>query len=491
MRARLFPILVTAAAACAHRPAPGLDSGSSAPVRVPLRQAAAMPLPQSDAEWRAVGTEATQLLVEYLRINTTNPPGSEDAAARWLAAILRREGIAAEILEPRPGKANLVARLAGDGSARPIVLLSHMDVVLASPEYWSVDPFGGVLRDGAVWGRGALDMKGEGIAQLMTMLLLHRAGVPLRRDVILIATADEEVVGGVGAAWIVDQHPEVLRDAEFLLNEGGEMLVGGDGVVRYVAIGTTEKTPLWLDVTARGPAGHGSRPLAGNAVHRLIAALDRIAQHETPLAVTPTVAAHFRARAEGEPDSLRRRWYRDLEAALTDTAAVRALTADPALNAMLRNTIAVTGLQGSAKTNVIPPVATATVDVRLLPGADPDAFLAELRRVVGDSAVTIEPQGPVWAASESAMDTELYHAIVAAAQTRHPDAVIAPYMLQGFTDSFLFRRLGIASYGVRPFPVTSDEVAAVHGNDERLRVDALLQGVRWYLDVVSRVAARE
>jgi len=459
-------------------------------VRVPLEHAAAITVPQSDAEWLAVADEATALLAEYLRINTTNPPGNEVVAARWLAEILRREGITADILESGPGKANLVARLPSDSSARPVVLLSHMDVVLASPERWTVDPFGGVVRDGAVWGRGALDMKGEGIAQLMTVLLLHRAGVPLRRDVILVATADEEILGGAGASWIVEHHPAIVRDAEFVLNEGGEMWEGADGKVRAVAVGTTEKTPLWLTVTARGPAGHGSRPLPGNAVHRLITALDRIVHYTTPLTVTATVAAHFRDRAPAEPDSVRRRWYADIGAALADSAAVRALTADPVINAMLRNTISVTGLHGSAKTNVIPPEATATIDVRLLPGADPAAFLHELRQLVADTAVTIEPQGHFWPASESGTETELYRAIVAATHALHPEAVIMPYMLQGFTDSYLFRGLGIASYGVRSFPVTVEEASAVHGNDERLRVEALVQGVRWYFEVVSRVAAR-
>jgi len=486
----LVPLLLAATlmAACARRAAPGLDAPTSAPV--PRAQAAAITLPRSDAEWRAAGDEAARLLADYLRINTTNPPGNEIAAARWLAAVLARDGIAAQLFEPAPGKANLVARLRGDGSARPIILLSHMDVVVASAAYWSVDPFDGLIRDGAVWGRGALDMKGEGIAQLMTVLLLRRAGVPLKRDVILLATADEEINGGVGAQWIVEHHPELVRDAEFLLNEGGETLMDSSGVVRYVGIGTTEKSPLWLDVTARGTTGHGSKPLPDNAVHRLIRALARIAAYETPLVVTPTVEAYFHGLAAIEPDADRRRWYGDIRAALADSAAVRLFSADPVSNAMLRNTIAVTGLWGSEKTNVIPPVARAAVDVRLLPGADSSAFLAELRRVVDDTGVTIALQGRTWDATESGIDTDLYRAIVTAARARHPQAAIVPYLLQGFTDSHWFRRLGIASYGIGPFPVTAAEDATVHGNDERLRLDALATGVRLYFDVVYGVAAR-
>ncbi len=449
-----------------------------------------MTVPLSAEDWDAVGEEAAGLLSAYLRINTANPPGNEIAAARWLADVLARDGIESRTLEPRPGKANLVARLRGDGSARPLILLNHMDVVRASPEFWTVDPFSGAIRDGAVWGRGALDMKGEAVAQLMTVLLLKRAGVPLKRDIIFLATADEEISRGVGAQWVVERHPELVRDAEFLLNEGGETLVGPDGAVRYVGIGTTEKSPFWLDVVARGTAGHGSRPIADNAVHRLVRAVSRLAAYETPLAVTPTVDAYFRALAPAESDSARRQWYGDIRTALRDSAVVRALTADPATNAMLRNTIAVTGLRGSEQTNVIPPVATAAVDVRLLPGTDPTAFLADLVKVVGDSDVTLRPQGDTWGATASAGDTELYRAIAATARALHPAAVIAPYMLQGFTDSHYFRRLGVASYGIGPFPVTADEDAGVHGNDERLPLAALRTGVRFYFDVVFRVAAR-
>lgn len=446
--------------------------------------------PQADADWDDLSREAAHLLAAYLRINTTNPPGNELAAARWLADVLRRDGIEARIFEPQPGKANLYARLAGDGSARPLILLNHMDVVLASREYWQVDPFAGVIRDGYLWGRGALDMKGEGIVQLMTLLALKRSGVPLKRDVIFLATADEEIGAGVGAAWIVQEHPELVRDAEFLLTEGGTIRATGQGQIEYYGIGTTEKSPFWLDVTSRGTPGHGSRPSADNPVHRLVRALARIEAYRTPLVVTPTVERYFRELAAVESDPTRRRWFADIRAALDDTAAARAITSDPTYNALLRNTIAVTGLAGSNKTNVIPPVATATVDVRLLPGQDPAAFLAELTRVVGDSAVTVTPQGPSWPATESPADNELARAIAAAARARQPEAIVTPFMLSGFTDSHYFRRLGIASYGVSPFPLTSAESRGVHGNDERLSLDALRFGLRFVSDIVVRVAAR-
>jgi acetylornithine deacetylase/succinyl-diaminopimelate desuccinylase-like protein len=468
---------------------PPLAGPSNAPVLETPARVALMTAP-GDAEWKALGDEATALLSQYLRINTTNPPGNEIATARWLAEVLRRDGIESQIFEPAPGKANLYARLAGDGTARPIILLNHMDVVLASPEYWTVDPFGGVIKDGAVWGRGALDMKGEAIAQLMTLLVLKRAHVPLRRDVIFLATSDEEIGAGVGAAWIVQQRPDLVRGAEFLLNEGGNIRANARGDVEYYGIATTEKSPFWLDVIARGTAGHASRPTPDNPVHRLVRALDRIAAWRTPLVVTPTVNRYFRDLSPLVSDTMQRRWFADIATALRDSNVAQAITANIGYNALLRNTISITGLKGSDKTNVIPPIATAVLDVRLLPGQDPAAFLADLTRVIGDSAVTLRPQGPNWPATESSTDTDLYRALVAVARARHPNAVVTTSMLAGFTDSHHFRRLGITSYGLGPFPLTPGAESGIHGNDEHVSIDALRFGVRFYYDVVTRVAAK-
>jgi acetylornithine deacetylase/succinyl-diaminopimelate desuccinylase-like protein len=488
--ASLFLCAAAAAGCGAGRPMSTLAGPSSAPVMETPARVALMTAPRGDAEWNALGDEAAALLSQYLRINTTNPPGNEIVAARWLAAVLRREGIEVQVFEPAPGKANLYARLRGDGSARPLILLNHMDVVLASPEYWQVDPFSGVVRGGYIWGRGALDMKGEGIVQLMTVLILKRAGVPLRRDVIFLATSDEEIGAGVGAGWFTEHHADLIRDAEFLINEGGTIRANERGGVDYYGVGTTEKSPFWLDVTARGTAGHGSRPTADNPVHRLVRALDRIADWRTPLAVTPAVERYFHDLAGVETDSMRRRWFADIRAALRDSDAARAITGDLTYNALLRNTISITGLKGSDKTNVIPPVATAALDVRLLPGQEPAAFLAELERVVGDTAVTFRPQGPSWPATESPTDTELFRAIEAAARARHPGALVTTPMLAGFTDSHYFRRLGIASYGLGPFPLTTSDSRGVHGNDERVSLEALRFGVRFLYDVVGRVAGR-
>ncbi len=493
---RFAPLLALAlVVACARPPRaaappqPGLFGPSSQPVLLPPRQFEP-DVPRTDAQWRAVGREAAALLSQYVAINTTNPPGNELQTANWLKAVLAREGIDAEVFEPRPGKANLYARIKGDGSARPLILLNHMDVVLASPEYWKVDPFSGSVQDGYLWGRGALDMKGEAITQLLSLLTLKRAGVPLRRDVIFLATADEEIGGGVGAGWFVEHHPEVVQDAEFLLTEGGAIRTDATGRIEYYGVGTTEKSPFWLNLTAHGTPGHGSRPTPDNPVHRLVRALSRIAAYQTPLVVTPAVERYLRDLSTIESDPARRAALADVRAALRDSAAARLLTGDLTYNALLRNTISITGLQGSDKTNVIPPTARATLDVRLLPGQEPQTFLADLVRVVSDSGVEITPQGPSWPATESPTETELFRAIVAAARERTPDALVTTPPLTGFTDSHYFRRLGIVSYGLSPFPLNQAESRGIHGNNERVSLDDLMFGVHFVYDVVARIAAK-
>ncbi|HEX4574625.1 MAG TPA: M20/M25/M40 family metallo-hydrolase [Gemmatimonadales bacterium] len=497
-RSTLCGVSCLVLAACARAPGAARPGALPQPAAVvPSPPGTALPprglapdVPTTEEQWRALGREAAALLSQYVAINTTNPPGHELQTATWLKAVLARDGIAAQVFEPEPGRANLYARVKGDGSARPLILLNHMDVVLASPEYWKVDPFQGVVKDGYVWGRGTLDMKGEAITQLLTLLTLRRARVPLRRDIIFLATADEEVGGGVGAGWIAEHHPELVQDAEFLLTEGGTIRADPSGKIDYYGVGTTEKSPFWLVATAHGTAGHGSRPTPDNPVHRLVRALDRLAAYPTPLVLTPATERYLGDLATLEPDPTRRRWLGDLRAALRDSTARRLLTADLTYNALLRNTISITGVKGSDKTNVIPPVATAALDVRLLPGQDPRAFLAELERVVDDTAVVLTPQGPNWPATESATDTDLFRAIVAAARARDPKVLVTTPPLTGFTDSHYFRRLGIVAYGVSPFPLDATESRGVHGNNERVSLDGLTFGVHFMYDVVARVVAR-
>lgn len=480
-------LLASACRSAARRP--GLDGPSSAPVRETPRRAALITGPH-EGDWPAIGEEAVGLLRDYLRINTANPPGNEAAAAAWLALVLRREGFEVEVFESAPGRANLVARLRGDGTARPIVLLHHMDVVEATREFWSTDPFGAEVRDGYLYGRGTLDMKGHAIVQLMTLITLRRANTPLARDIIFLATADEEAGGEAGAGWVVRHRPDLVRDAEFLLTEGGSMDADARGAVTGVFVGVSEKAPFWLNVTARGRAGHGSRPNPDNAVERLVRAMGRLAAWDPPLVVTSVAERFFQAIATRETDPRRRAWLENPRDAIADSAGRAWLLADPYFEALLRNTIAVTRLSGSGKVNVIPPLARGEVDVRLLPGQDTGAVLAELRRVVDDTMVTLASQGVTWEATESPVDNPLVRAVEEVTQRRYPGVLVAPMLLAGFTDAHYFRRLGIASYGVGVIAEPEADQTRIHGNDERVLTSAIGPAVRYLYEILVRVAGR-
>lgn len=441
----------------------------------------------SPPDFDALGREAAERLAEYLRVRTVNPPGNETAGARWLQEVLAREGIASEIFESSPGRGNLYARLPGRGTARPLILLSHIDVVPATESAWQVDPWSGETRTGEVWGRGALDMKGTGIVELMTLVALKRRGIPLGRDLILIANADEET-GSTGAEWFIKEKADLIRDAEFLINEGGHNRAGAEGRTEYYGVGVTEKIPYWVRLTARGSPGHGSLPRPDNAAARLVRALGRVAGYETPLRLTPPAERYFKDLASREADPRIRGWLADPAAALRTRAGRRFFTGNLYYNAILRNTISITALKGSDKTNVIPPEATAELDVRLLPGSSPADFVAELRRVIGDSAVEITPLRPEREATTSPLESALVEAVREAVDAMDPGALLTTPMLTGYTDSYYYRSLGIGAYGLSPFRLTEAESRTVHGNDERVSLANLRFGVEFFYRIVERVA---
>src|SRR5688572_16265891 len=274
----------------------------------PLRSAAA----QTPINWDALAKESQTLLSQYLRINTTNPPGNEIVAARWLKAILDKEGISTQILDSATlgaGRANLYARLKGNGRKKAIALVNHMDVVPATPSQWEVDPFSGAVKDGFIWGRGAIDMKGEAIAHLMAMIALKRAGVALNRDIVFIANADEEF-GSTGGLVFVKNHADLLKDVEYIITEATENRVV-NGKVDYFSVGVAEKRTFWQRLTVKGVPSHGSRPTKDNPVPRLVAALDKIAKYETPLHVTPGVDKFFRDISRLYPDP-RKTWLANI-----------------------------------------------------------------------------------------------------------------------------------------------------------------------------------
>ena len=435
----------------------------------------------------ALAAEATSWLQEYLRIRTANPPGNETEGAKFLQAVLAREGIASDILESAPGRGNLVARLPGTGARRPLVLLHHIDVVPADSSRWRFPPYSGVIEDGDVWGRGAQDTKGLGIIQLATMVALKRRGIVLSRDLILVANADEEL-GSTGSVWFTQQKADLLRNAEFLLNEGGENLMGNDGKAISYGLDATEKVPYWLRLTVRGEPGHGSRPTAGNAALRLSRVLGRIADWETPLVLTPPAEAYLRALATRETNPTYRAWLADPAAALRDSAAAAWLTSDRYQNAILRNTVTITVLHGSTNTNVIPAEASAEIDVRLLPGQRPEEFLAQLRGVIRDTTVEITPISRLRSARSSPVDGPVLDAFTGAVNAMDPGALVLPKMLTGYTDSYDYRALGIDAYGIESWRTTEAIGATTHGNNERVPVPEVRFGVEFYYRIVEQLA---
>lgn len=431
---------------------------------------------------------------EYLRIDTTNPPGNEIRAVTFYKKIFDQEGIENKVFEYAPGRGDLWARISrtasgGAGDAkRPIILLNHMDVVTSDASHWKVPPFSGEIKDGYLWGRGAQDMKDEGLAQLVVMVMLKRENVVLDRDVIFLAVADEEAEG-TGTDWFIKNQRDLLGNAEFLINEGGENLLE-NGKVKYVGVDVGEKTTFWLHVVAHGRPGHGSRPNPDSAPNRLVRALDKIIVYKTPMRVLPVVDEFLRDMAPYEPPD-RAAEYRNVKKAIEEKKFQEAVEKDESLNFLLRDTITLTMMGGSEQTNVIPPEAWANLDVRILPGGDPKAVLEAVRRVVNDPNVTIEPLNAEFrVANYSGTDNALFAAIRHVSAKYFPGTPVVPHITSGYTENQRYRPLGINSYGFNPYAATDEEGNTEHGNDERIRVEEVRRGPRILFDVVAGVAGK-
>lgn len=439
-------------------------------------------------DFAALRDETAGRLSEYLRINTTNPPGNELATARWLKDVLAREGIEGQILDTAElgrGRANFYARLRGTGSKKAIALVHHMDVVPVSREHWTEDPFGGVVKNGYVWGRGALDMKGHGIIQLMAMIALKRAGVPLSRDVVFIANADEEI-GGLGSEVFVRRHPDLIADVEYLVTEGADTRVE-NGRVRWFGIDVGEKRAYWQKLVIPGKASHGSVPTGDNPVPRLARAIARISAWQTPVRVMPAVARFFKAQGQDETGE-HRRWMEDVSAALRSKRGRTWILSEPERNALLRTTISPTVLVGSNKTNIIPAEASAELDIRLLPDEDTTAFRRELLRIIADSGAKLLPVGELAPRFDAPLDTELFHAIETVAGRMLPGVPVASPISAGASDRPYYAAAGIVCYGLDPYLVELEENRrGVHGNDERILVKNLEFGLQLYTAVLQEM----
>jgi acetylornithine deacetylase/succinyl-diaminopimelate desuccinylase-like protein len=434
-------------------------------------------------DWKTLGDEAVEITRQYIRIDTTNPPGNETPAAEFLAGILGEAGYETTVLESAPGRGNLVARLPGRArdAGGALCLLHHLDVVPADPAEWSVDPFGGEIRDGYLWGRGAIDMKSMGVMQLMSMLSLAREKTTLERDLVFVAVADEEAGGVMGAAWLTKHHPELVACRD-VINEGGYGLT--ETKPPMMACALSEKALLWIKLTARGTPGHGSMPPEDQAIGKLLAALGDIAAHPPRLAISPLVERTFRALAARASAPRRRA----IEALLRPEAR-RAL---PALSkrlpryqrSLLGDVISMTKLEAGYKENVVPGTASATIDCRLVPETDPEEFFARLSARMARFDVRCEivfSDGPC-GVSEGPLLPLLDEVCTEA----FPEAAFAPVLCPAFTDSRYFRQLGADAYGLVPVMLSNAEVATFHGIDERIPLDGLKKGCEVVHEIVAR-----
>jgi len=430
--------------------------------------------------WRRVNPETLRHFCALLRLNTSNPPGHETIAAKYLESALVKEGVPVKLLAREAGRANLVARIKGDGSARPIAILGHTDVVGVERSHWSVDPFGAVRKNSFIYSRGAVDDKDIVTAGLMVMLLLQRRHVRLRRDVIFVAEAGEEGSTGVGIDFLVSRHWDEIA-AEYALAEGGSAVAQG-GKVRFVAITTAEKVPRGVRLIARGPSGHASRPAANNAVVRLAAAVAKVGAWRTPARLSETTRAYFDRLAAISPadDADRYRHVGDpARGAEIDRYFERY---EPAHYAILRTTLTPTMMQAGFRSNVIPSEAEAYIDIRALPDEDLPRFYEDLRALIGDPNVEIEPQPASRPATPaSSMETAMFRALEHAQRRMFPGAVTLPALLTGATDMAQLRAKGVEAYGFGPV-IEAGETGEAHGNDERLAEASLYKLVQflWY-----------
>jgi acetylornithine deacetylase/succinyl-diaminopimelate desuccinylase-like protein len=464
--------------------------------------ACALPSGSGSLLWRLRGLDypdpeanprgaAGAILSRAIQFDTSNPPGNERPLAEYLVGILAREGLEARVIET-PSDSSSVRRAAawarypGNGRRRPIVLLSHLDVVPADESQWVAGPFEGVIAGDTVVGRGALDAKGIAVVHLLALVKLRR-GLVLDRDVIFLATPDEENGGREGARYLAQERSDLLRGAEFLLTEGGGILTGEGKAPDLWGVTFTEKSPCWIELITKGAPGHGSSAASDAAVPRLITALDRVRRMEMEIHVTPEAERMFAALAPFAPPEDRAS-FEDLGAALRTNPRFRErFLSEPRRAALVRDTVSITVLEGSARTNVVPAQARAHLDARLLPGESCEDFIAKVRRVVADPQATLKPLLS-FEAGGSPIETDLFRAIEAAAARSDSPSIVVPQMIAGFTDAHHFRDLGIVAYGFVPRRLRPHETRGIHAPNERISLDNLELGIDAMVEILEELS---
>jgi acetylornithine deacetylase/succinyl-diaminopimelate desuccinylase-like protein len=454
---------------------------------------ALLALAVAQPDWKAVEQETLRHYQALIRLDTTNPPGNEIRAVEYVRGVLEGEGMEVKVFAKDPQRPNLVARLRGSGAKRPILIMGHTDTVTVDPSKWKFGPFSAERNGGYIYGRGTVDDKDNLTASLMTMLLLKRLSVPLDRDVIFLAEAGEEASIDVGIAYMVQEHWADI-DAEFCLAEGGSLRRRGGRLVANL-VGTAEKVPRRVELVARGPAGHGSRPTPDNPVFALSEAVSRVARWRPPARLNDTTRAYFERLAVISPPEDAARYN-----GLSDAGKVRSIQEyfaqhDPWHYATITTSVTPTILQGGRQANVIPSEARATLDVRALPDEDVDAFFAEMKKVIGNPAVEIVRRTGLQrpATPPSRLDTEMFRALETVQKSMYPDIRTLPTMQTGATDMSLLRAKGVQCYGIGPAIDVEDAPAGYgsHSDQERIVETALYEFVRFTYGVVTEVAAKQ
>jgi acetylornithine deacetylase/succinyl-diaminopimelate desuccinylase-like protein len=436
-------------------------------------------------DWNSIGEEAAQVLSSYLKIKSLNPPGDERETAEFLSAQLRQRGLEPTTYTSAANRVNLLARLRGDGSKKPILLYNHMDVVEADPQRWSCDPFGGEIRDGYVWGRGEIDMKGMGIMQLLALDLLQRHNPKRTRDIIFLAAADEEKGGAFGTQWLIENHWSEI-EAEYVWDEGSFGLKDFFGPTPVFTISVAEKKDLWIKLIAHGEPGHSGMPHNDNAANILLRALDRVLALNSKYELTPVTKMMFHKIGDimPFPKSL---LLKNLGNPIIFRLMQSALTSDSTIAAMMKDTLSITILRAGGKENIIPDKAEATLDIRMLPDRTPEAFLSNLKKLIADERIEIEVIQSPEQASVSDVNTEFYKTLSSVLKELAPTSITAPMLSPGTTDSCFFRRKGVNCYGLFPAIIDPGELARFHGIDERISLENLQLGTQITYQVLSEL----
>jgi acetylornithine deacetylase/succinyl-diaminopimelate desuccinylase-like protein len=439
-------------------------------------------------DWDKLNAEALEYFRAYLKFDTTNPPSNTADAMAYLKGILDHEGIATETFESKPGMVSIVARIPGPTGVKPLLLMSHGDVVPAVGANWTHPPFGADLTDGYVWARGTIDNKAHGIMALMTMIAMKRNNIPLRRGIELMVNPDEEAGGANGAEWMVKNHWEAI-DPAFAFNEGGGGAPDWLGLKSTAfQIAVSEKRVMWLHLTMRGKGGHGSVPKPDNPNLIMVNALHRLLENQPPIRITPIIAQAMDTIAPLEPFPVSFE-LSHLELPEMDKAAIAGVLSPYNIQALLRDTISLTMLNAGIKVNVVPTVSEAGLDCRLLPGTDADAFLKRMRELLADDRFTFEFLQRPDEAPPSPTSGEAWDAIKRVVAANFKDAIVVPWMTTGGTDSRFLRARGVPAYGFVPTILAAGEIGRVHGDDERLSVENLNRGIKATYDLAIDLCA--